>query len=103
MLCILVVFSSQADPKIPKAVLALLKKGVRDETSMSIQVNAVSTLFRMLDVFAERHDPYAPFVYKARLYIDNSLRCCGAFFPRLLCDRWSLTLCVGLLFSLPYS
>ena len=69
-----------ADPKIPKAVLALLKKGVRDETSMSIQVNAVSTLFRMLDVFAERHDPYAPFVYKARL-ITLTMICCGDILP----------------------
>ena len=48
----------------PKRILAALKRGVRDP-SEPIQVEAITALFRLLDVFAADLSPYAPFVYKA--------------------------------------
>ena len=51
----------------PKRILSALKRGVRDP-SEPIQVEAITALFRLLDVFAADLSPYAPFVYKTLVF-----------------------------------
>lgn len=62
----------ESDPKMPNALLGLLKKGGRD-ANMSVQINALTSLFRLLDYFAASGVSYAPYVYKAIIFslIEN--------------------------------
>jgi hypothetical protein len=62
----------ESDPNMPNTLLGLLKKGGRD-ANMSVQINALTSLFRLLDYFAASGVSYAPYVYKAIIFslIEN--------------------------------
>lgn len=58
--------------ELPNFLLGLLKKGARD-SNLSVQITSLTSLFMLLDYFANSNVSYAPYVYKTLIFslIEN--------------------------------
>ena len=58
--------------ELPNFLLGLLKKGARD-SNLSVQITSLTSLFLLLDYFANSNVSYAPYVYKTLIFslIEN--------------------------------
>ncbi|GBG31820.1 Hypothetical Protein FCC1311_080452 [Hondaea fermentalgiana] len=70
----------ERDSGLPKQMLLTISKGFRETGSRELQLHSLAACFRLLERFAERHQPFAPFLYKTLIFAliefhrDESLR-----------------------------
>lgn len=58
----------EREPGLPKSLLITISKGFRETGSQELQLYSLSTCFKLLQRFADTHQPFAPFLYKTLIF-----------------------------------
>jgi len=58
----------ERDDQAPKTILLHLNKGFRETSCVDLQLFSLASIFNLLERFASKHKPFAPYLYKTVIF-----------------------------------